>query len=105
MSSAWTLLGEAQQPPRDTSDEWLTSATSTFVVKDEDIRDDLTACGRAVDGKCGFVGGPCRASHAQALRKSEESRIQGHHCPTQTSKERGVVTWATKRGDTGRLGA
>jgi len=64
---------------QDTSDEWLTSATSTFVVEDEDIRDDLTACGRAVDGKCGFVGGPSRASHAQALRKSEESGIQGHN--------------------------
>ena len=61
------------------ADEWLTSATSTFVVEDEDIRDDLTACGRAVDGKCGFVGGPCRASLAQALGKSEESGIQGHN--------------------------
>ena len=45
----------------------------------EDIRDDLTGCGRAVDGKCGFVGGPLRASHAQALRKSEEPGIQGHN--------------------------
>ena len=69
-----------------------------------DIHDGLIARGRTVDGKCGLVGGPCRASHAQALRKSEEPRIQGHHCPTQTSKQRGVVTWATKRGDTGRLG-
>ena len=43
------------------------------------IQDGLIACGRTVDGKCGFVGGPLRASHAQALRKSEESGIQGHN--------------------------
>ena len=86
-------------------DKTLVMGASLVTAGNEDIRDDLTGCGRAVDGKCGFIGGPRRASHAQALRKSEEPRIQGHHCPTQTSKQRGVVTWSTKRGDTGRLGA
>ena len=86
-------------------DKTLVTGSRLVTAGNEDIRDDLTGCGRAVDGKCGFVGGPCRACHAQALRKSEETRIQGHQCSTQTSKERGVVTWATKRGDTGRLGA
>ena len=43
------------------------------------------------------------ASVVSSIGKSEESGIQGYKCPTQTP--RGVVTWATTRGDTGRLGA
>ena len=60
-------------------DKTLVTGSRLVTAGNEDIRDDLTGCGRAVDGKCGFVGGPCRASHAQALRKSEEPRIQGHN--------------------------
>ena len=57
------------------TDEWLTSATNTSVVEDEDIRDDLSACGRAVDGN--VVSSEDLddqvTPRAQTLRKSEES--------------------------------
>ena len=37
-------------------DKTLVTGSRLVTAGNEDIRDDLTGCGRAVDGKCGFVG-------------------------------------------------
>ena len=36
-------------------DKTLVTGSRLVTAGNEDIRDDLTGCGRAVDGKCGFV--------------------------------------------------